>query len=269
MLGEEKIMKNIYKQEMLFPAAMAEVTHREYGMLFYNKACPLSHDTNHAVITNLNCDIDFALKDITSFYTSRKIVPRVYFGFVPGELDILKPFLKKHGYDLGIYEGNTFFIHENISTATPVKSMIFKRLLAPEPGIEELIRSGEDEVQEVKESGFGGEWWVTFLYNALKVDHIHMLVGYINDKPVTIASVNIIDGCSRIDDVKTHTDFWNRGYSGAMMDYLVKYHAKLSDNVLYLYAFNPAAIRVYEKVGFVKVENTLPMWSAWKKTLKH
>ncbi len=263
MLGEEKIMKNLYRQEILFPSAMAEVINKEYGMLFYNKACPLSHDTNHAVITNLNCDIDIALNDITSFYNSREIVPRVYFGFVPGELDVLKPFLERHGYELGIYNGNSFFIHKNISTATPLKNMKFKRLLAPELGIEELIRSGEDEVQEVKESGVDGEWWVTFLYNTIKVEHIHMLVGYINDKPVTIASVNIMDGYSRIDDVKTHTDFWNRGYSSAMMDYLAKYHAKLSDNVLYLYASNPAAIRVYEKVGFVKVENTLPMWSAY------
>ncbi len=256
-------LSKLYKQEIMFPGALAEVVNRKYGMLFYNKSCQLSYDTNHAVITDLNCDLDAAIKDILSFYNSRQVDPRIYFAFIPGELKILKPYIDKYGFEIGVCEDTSFFIYRQEQQRIEIADMEFIRLIEPDPDVDEVLMSGTEEVPEVIESGFCGQWWVTFMHNALKVDHIHMLVGYIKNKPVTIASVNIMEGYSRVDDVKTHSEFWNKGYSSALMSYLVKYHMDLSDNELYLFAQNPTAIRVYEKVGFERIPDAVSMWSAY------
>ncbi len=257
-------LNKMHELENLFPVYFSQLHKREYGLLFHNKACPFSYDTNHAVITDLSCDLDYAIKDIIKFYTDRQIEPRIYQGFIIGEMDILEPVLKRNGFEVELDDDTMFFTHLKASAITPVSGMEFKRLLSPEEGVDEIVMSGIKVLSKDKETGYSADWWKTFTANVIKVDHLHMLVGYIGDRAVTMASVNIMDGFSRIDDVKTHTDYWGRGYSSTLIDYLVKYHSAISDNVLYLYASNPAAIKVYKNAGFVRHIEMPPSWNAWK-----
>lgn len=257
-------INDLIRQEVLFPKALAKTIITDYGVLFLNEDCPLSYDTNHAVITRLDYDLSSALDDAVSFFEARSIQPRIYYAGIPGELDILKPYLEDKGFELEIRDGTSFYVYENIKVEIPTAGLTFKRVTEPDKDLDEVLMSGADEVKEVIDSGMGGLWWKTFMHQTLKAEDIHMLVGYKDGKPVTMASVNIMDGYSRIDDVKTHTSHWNKGYSSALMAYLVDYHKSISNNLLYLFAYSPAALRVYEKTGFVKIHSAPLMWSAWQ-----
>ena len=61
-----------------------------------------------------------------------------------------------------------------------------------------------------------------------------------------------MEGLSRVDDVLTDPAHRGRGYAREVMRSLVDYHRRISNNILYLYADNPTAIRVYNDVGFAE-----------------
>lgn len=110
-----------------------------------------------------------------------------------------------------------------------------------------------------------GDWSVKVLERYVLLDNFHLLVGYLGNKPVTMASVNLMDnGLSRVDDVLTHRDYRGKGYGRALIHYLVNYHSIISSNSLYLYASNPVALKIYRQVGFVDFQEKLATWYAWK-----
>jgi ribosomal protein S18 acetylase RimI-like enzyme len=91
----------------------------------------------------------------------------------------------------------------------------------------------------------------------------HLLGLYDQGQARAIASVKTLDGYSRVDDVRTHLDFRCKGYGTKLMTYLVRYHAGISGNHLYLYANNPIAIRMYKRVGFKEMDKKIENWSAF------
>jgi predicted GNAT family acetyltransferase len=78
-----------------------------------------------------------------------------------------------------------------------------------------------------------------------------------------MASLRVMDGFSRVDDVRTHTAFRGRLFATELMKHLAAYHARISDNRLYLWATNPVAIRMYRNVGFGEFRTDRPIWSAY------
>jgi predicted GNAT family N-acyltransferase len=67
-----------------------------------------------------------------------------------------------------------------------------------------------------------------------------------------------------IDRVKTRKDYREKEYAGALIHYLIRYHASISTNALYLGATSPIAVYMYKRVDFVDVEEKLKSWGAVK-----
>ncbi|MFO8144361.1 MAG: GNAT family N-acetyltransferase [Candidatus Syntrophosphaera sp.] len=243
--------KRMLDTELHFPQRFTNMTPKNYGMLFWNEGNKKSHDSNHAVITE-HLGAEASIRDIEFFYKTKGIHPRIYQSYQANELEKIGPALEHHGFKVETKD-NQFFLHDREGTLSPVPELKIERL-----------RSLSIDVMETIALEFGGDWTIKVVERHLQHPSYHLLGGFIGSDLASMASVSVFAGYSRVDDVYTRDKYRGRGFAGAMIDYLVKYHKQISDNHLYLYSANPAAIRIYERAGFSRLPVDFQCWMAWK-----
>ena len=98
------ILKNfqsiITQIERNFQQDFTNYIKKEWGILYYDPSNPEAHDSNHALITDLNGNLDEIISEIESFYKSKKLNPRIFPAFIKNEFSILKPYLNKYNFNL-------------------------------------------------------------------------------------------------------------------------------------------------------------------------
>lgn len=240
--------------ENAFFADFARVERRDYGLLYYQPDNPLSHDSNHAVILDLSADLAAAVGDIATFYQAQGLEPRLYSSFVAGDGALLRPHLERRGFAFREQPLRWFVLDDAPAPPDPraAGGLEVRRVRVLTKGLRELIHS-EGPVP----------WTEHVLRHHLPCEGLHLLVGYVDGLPVTMASLKEMDGLARVDDVLTHPFYRRRGYARALLAALVAYHRRLTPQPLYLYAEEPSAIRIYEGVGFVEQVLPVDQWSAW------
>lgn len=229
--------------------AFADVESRDYGELFYNRANPTSYDSNHALILKLDGDLDAAIADVIVFYRGLDIAPRIYHGFAPGATEVLLPKLLALGFKMEVFDEEYFECTER-SVIKPRAEFELRR-------VRQLDEAALAVFQEE------GPWSVGVIERQLARDDYHMLAGYVAGIPVTMAALDLGERVTRVDDVMTHPAHRRQGYGRALMDGLVNYHRRISDNALYLYSGIPSAVRIYQEAGFRKLDWKPYKWSAW------
>jgi len=236
--------------ELTFCQLFTNKVTTEYGIIYYNPLNPFSHDSNHAHILDIANNPEAAIRDIVAFYRNYGLVPRVYCSFIAGELTQLRPYLESQGFTVTM--SNVEFMvfphpfSANLDTTLPVR-----RITGLPDDIIELIRADDT-----------GDWTVNVLKNPVNHENFHLLGLFEHDRRVAIASVQVMVGYSRIDNVVTFSAFRGQHFGTRLISYLVNYHAALSGNYLYLFADNPIAIRLYKNVGFRTVTINKPCWNA-------
>lgn len=92
-------------------------------------------------------------------------------------------------------------------------------------------------------------------YNAIKntmnnKEHIHIIV-YDNDIPVSVATLNYINGIGGINNVGTAQGHWNKGYGKQLISYLINKFENLGGGILTLSTeYHSKNQQFYEKLGF-------------------
>lgn len=92
-------------------------------------------------------------------------------------------------------------------------------------------------------------------YNAVKntlnsEEHIHIIV-YDNNIPVSVATLNYVNGIAGINNVGTAQGYWNKGYGKQLMTYLIKKFQELGGGLLTLSTeYHSKNQQFYEKLGF-------------------
>lgn len=245
------------RREITFCEMFTRRTVTDYGILYCNPDNPRSYDSNHAHVMDVHGDLERAVQDIMAFYRARGIVPRLYQSFVPGELERLQPVLVARGFTVNT-SVNTFMLFEpqHAPAAAPTPEQIdVRRVTRLSPEILEMAASGEDRDW--------GEWSTRVLETETRNPDCHVLALYAGSRCMALASVQVMDGYSRVDDVKTHADFREQRYGTRLINRLTAYHSAISGNYLYLYANNPIAIRMYRNASFRDVAVDKPCWSAF------
>lgn len=226
---------------------------REYGVLYHNPDNPLSYDSNHAHILDLNCDLEAAIRDFVLFYRERNITPRIYSSYIDNELDKLRPHLEAAGFEIKI-DASEFMLYTGDGSGS----------VDPAPSVRRITQL-TDDIVELIHSEDAGDWGINVIKKCLPDAVYHLLGRFQDNKCVAIASVRLMDEYSRVDDVMTHKDFRGKHYATELMRYLVIYHRAISTNYLYLWAMNPIAIKMYKNVGFQPVPVSQPTWEAFLK----
>ncbi len=244
-------LATIMHHETWFCESFTRKHETDYGVFFYNPDNPLSHDSNHAVIFQLNGDLDRTILEIVEFYHRHHLTPRLYNAYQNNELNILRPHLEAHGFTIEVHETTFMLWHP---TTVPGIDTIrnFRRITQITDDVIELIHT-EDH----------GDWGINVLKNHVHDTRFHLLGLYEQDQCRAIASVKMMDGYSRVDDVVTHLAFRGRHLGTTLMTNLLAYHAERSQNPIYLYAHNPIAISLYRKIGFQEFTLDYAHWSAF------
>lgn len=92
-------------------------------------------------------------------------------------------------------------------------------------------------------------------YNAVKntmksKEHIHIIV-YDNNIPVSVATLNYVDGIGGINNVGTAQGYWNKGYGKQLIAYLINKFENLGGGILTLSTeYHSKNQQFYEKLGF-------------------
>jgi ribosomal protein S18 acetylase RimI-like enzyme len=236
--------------ELTFCQLFTNKVTTEYGIIYYNPLNPSSHDSNHANILDIDNNPEPAIRDIIAFYRNYGLVPRVYCSFIAGELAHLRAPLESLGFTFTA-ANEEFMVFPHPFSSNPDTTLPVRRITCLTDDIIELIRADD-----------AGDWTVNVLKNAVNHENFHLLGLFQQDRCVAIASVQVMYGYSRIDNVVTFTEFRGQHFGTRLISYLVSYHASLSGNYLYLFANNPIAIRLYKNIGFKTVTINKPSWNA-------
>lgn len=244
-------IKRMLETELRFPQRFTNMVQRNYGLIFFNEGNKRSYDSNHAVILDL-IGVESSLRDIESFYKSKGINPRIYGAFLPNEMEKIRTSLENHEFTI-VMLPDRFFHHDHESTLRPIPGLRIQR-----------VRNLTLDIMEAIAIEFGGDYTLRVAERHLQHPSYHLLCGFWDEEIVSLASVGIFAGYSRVDDVYTRASFRGRGFAGAMLHHLIEYHRQVSQNHLYLYSSNPDSIRIYQKAGFSEVQINLPIWEAYK-----
>lgn len=241
--------------ENSFPITMADCEQRAWGRLFHNRDNPTSHDSNHALIERLDVDMPGVIQEITAFYGSRGLTPRVYQAFVPGEFEAVLPLLRQAGFTAGPNcEDELFYEWVGPCRLAPHPAVEVRQISAMDEALRAFLVAGSEEsaprVAKVLERQLG------------RAD-VQVFVAYVDGLPVSRAALETVAGASRVDDVMTPMPYRNHGYARAVIGELVRYQRKAIGAPLYLYASNPVAVRIYQEAGFRLLDVDLRFWSGW------
>ena len=243
-------IEDIIHFENNFARSFAQVEERDYGLLFYNRDNLISNDSNYALILNLEVDLDTAIADVCSFYCSLGVGPRVNHGFVAGGSEVLLPKLRAAGFETAFYDEG-YMVCSQASVIEPVGELQVRRIKGLDADVLDVFKADESP------------WSIGVIERQLARDDYHLLVGYVADVPVTMASLDVAKRVSRVDDVLTHPAYRRKGYGRALMHGFVNYHRQVSDTALYLYTSVPSALKIYHEVGFRDLDWKPHKWSAW------
>ena len=231
-----------YNFKRFGPSLFADAFWREYGMLYRSPAQAQDYSSNHGVILNPRCDVKDALLDLERFYAARRMSPRIYAGFVEGEEDWLLPVLTAEGYVIEHF-GPTGFVYRgglregpgdgdvSRQTALTAELLCFAPRWLPDPGRPHTesygIRAGDGAL----------------------CGYLSVVYGY---------------GCGFVTNVMTDLGYRRKGYCTRLLERVIYEHQQNHGAMpLFLDAVNQPAIRVYERMGFERLE-TPSYWRAVK-----
>lgn len=237
--------------EQQYARRFTNAVQKPYGYIYWNEANKESDLCNHAVITDL-IGVESSLKDISFFYKQKDITPCLYPSLKKGELEELIPHLRNHGYEAKVLD-HEYYLHEKECGIQPVHGIFFNRLAQIRDDVKELIRAENY-----------GEWAVKYLERHIKSPGYHLIGGFAGEQMVTMGSISVFEGYSRIDDVFTFSYYRGKGYSGSLLAHLIKYNRETTDNHLFLYSHTQSGAHLYERAGFVKIPD-LQTWRAVRK----
>lgn len=252
-------LEGLRRFETSYPRDLADVVERPYGLLYYSLRNPSSHDSNHAVLLDAAADPARAVADATRFYERHGLQPRVHPALCAGELERLRGPLEAAGYAWARLPWRLYVRAPAPQPTWPGAAqrqgagLSIRRVGSLDAGIVALVHSDGP-----------APWTERALERHLRSESLHLLVGYLGRRPVTMASLKVGEGISRVDDVLTHVAYRGRGFASALVGYLVAYHDGLVANTLYLFAEHRVAVRIYERAGFREQPLDADLWVAWK-----
>jgi GNAT superfamily N-acetyltransferase len=238
--------------EVGYPGAIAARQVKPYGVLYYNRDIPDSHDSNHAVIQCYDRGLEQAVHEIILFYKIRGLTPCVFPAYRREEQQVLIPLLLKNRFDID-KNNNRLFAFQSRLPVGAYPELKVRRITAPDQSIGEIF-CGEDMS--------GTEERIT---NYLcTIPAVHVLAGFVENRPVCLAVLTTLQGMARLSDVLVARDYRGKGYGRALVQAVLDYHQSLFSNLLYLWTANPAAARLYEEAGFVQCGAPDVYWIAYK-----
>lgn len=194
---------------------------------------------------------DNVLNDLKDDFRKINRNPSIYIGIDNENYVHNKSFLEANNYKLN--NTDVYMILKNAN----------KYEISADIKIVETEKEYNDFMQ-VLESAFGGEkteensyagsitdCYYRAIKNTINSDKFHHIILYDNEIPISVATLNYIDGLAGINNVGTAQEYWNKGYGKQLMTYVVNKFEELGGGTLTLSTEHKSKNELfYEKLGF-------------------
>ena len=184
-------------------------------------------------------------------------IPAIYIGRDDQYFDDNKRFLLDNGYKLN--DTDVFMIlndYKEIDININIK--VVENESEYNDFMKVLASAYNDSIENLSDNVYADA--VTKCYydavkNSINSSKTYHIIGYNEDYiPVSVATLNIVDGVGGINNVGTAQGFWNKGYSRQVLSYLIKkFKENNGEHLLLCTEYHTKNQTYYEKLGFKEI----------------
>ncbi|AGK52866.1 GNAT family N-acetyltransferase [Bacillus sp. 1NLA3E] len=217
-----------------------------WGSIFCNDSQPNYYDANYAHISDAHDNPQLVIEEVSSYYTSRKIIPRFYIY----NLDIQQNLISE-------LKNQKFRYEELISPVQLWNNRIIDIDNNNRTTIEKVIESNFQEALEIECSikEFGGKESIEKVYEK-QFNHpsfTHYLLRY--DGIACSTACIFEDGNqARLESVATIEEYRGKGLIGEIIQFIQKEVINRGIKKLWVFPINESIEKVYQKYGFQSVD---------------
>lgn len=240
-LNTMDITEIILREEIEFPKLFASYFETDYGILFYNENEKDSNDSNHAILfpDKVSC-MDDAIDEVTGFYLSKGLVPRVYSPLIDGFFGKHRKSFESRGYTIEHYQDMCFMLLEQENTIRVDSNLDIVRLDEWDNRIGDDIFIPNGEKREIE-----------VIRNSLKSEDYYLFAGYVDGVAVTTTYFHVSQyGCTRFDYIATACEHRQRGYAKELLSFVVDYCREKNLPNCYQWPAHPASAKICYEAGF-------------------
>ena len=248
------MIEAIVRAENRFPQTFADMEERDWGVLFVTPTIPDSHDGNHACVLNRHDDLAAVVDEIVAFYEGRALTPRVNYISADGDYSDLRKALGAAGFTVGHEGAMQIYLYHGPSRIAPAPNVRVQRVESVDPDMLAALTSiGNLRMAKVlqRRASRADDW---------------LFVGEVDGQVASVALLERVGNICRVDEVNTAECHRRKGCARAVVHAMVTYYRKHISIPLYLWTDSPVAERIYIEAGFVKLEQSLTNWTAWRDT---
>ncbi|MDC7220075.1 MAG: GNAT family N-acetyltransferase [Spirochaetales bacterium] len=237
----KELLDRIKKSEQEFPRLFANCEKREWGLLFFNDYEKESHDANHAIIYPERIpDLSEVLREITAFYRSREILPRIYFPFEEGYFEEQRAHLNEAGYGINSYSPHDILcLPENVFV--PGESDLDIRIVTQwDDSLGRDIFIPADEAYEIE-----------IAKRSLEAGSF-LVAGFWEERAVSLFQFHVSPyDCTRLDYILTAPEYRGRGFARDIFRAGLNLCRERELPPCYTWCANGTSQRMCEEAGFV------------------
>ena len=246
--SEKKLLYKLMRLEIKSFSTFSNIKKEDWGVYFYNPEYTERHDANHALILDPGQSDPYSkmIQDITDYYQSRDLTPRINF-YHPNKKHPFKKELAKQGYVTPIYYSKE---------GRPTKIMTYDKHQPTPPQLPSPANAMLFNTNAVDPDG----WLGKDIYQLLQPDqpyqrviqdkNYNYFVLYVDGEAVSVMSCFTDKKMryGRIDDVYTKEEHRTKGYMTYLLHYALNWILKKYN--AYLEVYDDHAFRMYKQAGF-------------------
>lgn len=197
---------------------------------------------------------DNILNEIENKFKQIECIPSLYIGRDDTYYEDNKQFILNNNYKLN--DTDVIMILDNYKDADiNINIKVVKNELDYNDYMYSLASAYNDNIENPSENVYADsitKEYYTAIKNSIGNSKTYNIVGYNTDNiPVSVATLNLVDGIGMINNVGTTQGHWNKGYSKQVLTYLIKVFRENGGNHLLLVTeHNSKNQTYYEKLGF-------------------
>ena len=197
------------------------------------------------------------LSEIENKLKAMNRIPAIYIGRDDQYFDDNKRFLLDNGYKLN--DTDVFMILNNYKeTAININIKVVETESEYNDFMNVLASAYNDNIENSSENVYADavtKCYYNAVKNSMNSSKTYHIIGYNEDSiPVSVATLNIVDGVGGINNVGTAQGFWNRGYSKQVLTYLIEiFKQNKGEHLLLCTEYHTKNQTYYEKLGFKEI----------------
>ena len=197
------------------------------------------------------------LTEIENKLKEKNRTPAIYIGRDDQYYEDNKNFVLDNGYKANDTD-IVMILNDYNDTCINIKTKIVETENEYNDFMKVLSSAYNDNIENASENVYADavtKCYYDAIKNSMNNDKTYHIIGYNEDNiPVSVATLNIVDGVGMINNVGTAQGHWNKGYSKQVLSYLINvFKENNGEHLLLCTEYHSKNQTYYEKLGFKEI----------------